>query len=486
MIGRETNLHRAPRRLGGTKALAGRAAPDGPRLLLARARPTCDSPVHTVRRPPFANSYLNIDCPIRFHMRRSIVITGIGLVTPLGSDVPTVWLRIEAGETAAAPPGHFDASPFGCRVCAEITDFEPERYVAESKMVRLMNREAQLAVAAAHLALADASLGTKRHYLPEDIGLFGATGLAGLPLAEVAPLIKASAGAGGQFDPSRFGRDGLKAVRPILSFKVLSNMPLCFVSICENIQGPNAVYTPWEGQSAQAIEAAIHALECGDARCALAGGCDVKTHELAFLALEQQGAFASWHERGAGPTPGEGAAFLVLEEEGAAVARGARVYARVTGISLSTQRKGSSRRETFIRTLERLQLVGNDHDDARSVQRTHGLPKLVGRVTACAPSRGGQRTARPTSRFIEELDAIVASANGDALTELEENQALATLRVSAAKVVHPKKQLGDLFAAAAPLQVGLAAWLAASQGGRVLANCFGHGSEQAAFLLESR
>ena len=364
------------------------------------------------------------------------------MVTPLGSDPQTVWHRIEAGESATAPPAHFDAAQFACPVCAEVRDFQPERYVSESKLVRLMNREAQLAVAAAHLALEDAGLGRERNYRPEEIGLFGATGLAGLPLAEVAPLIKASAGAGGRFDAGRFGRDGLKAVRPILSFKVLSNMPLCFVSICENIQGPNAIYTPWEGQGAQAVEAAVRALDCGEARCALAGGCDVKTHELAFLGLEQQGAFASWQKRRAGPVPGEGAAFLVLEEEGNAAARGARIHARLSGFSLATRRKGSSGMEACAQTLGRLRFSGSS------------------------------------------LDAIVAAANGDALAEQDENQALATLQIWALTVVHPKKQMGDLFAAAAPVQIGLAAWLAGRQGGWVLANCFGHGSEQAAFLLE--
>ncbi len=376
-------------------------------------------------------------------MPRAIVITGIGMVTPLGSDPQTVWQRIEAGESAAAPPAHFDATPFACPVCAAIRDFQPERYVAESKLVRLMNREAQLAVAAAHLALEDAGLGQERIYLPQEIGLFGATGLAGLPLSEVAPLIKASAGAGGRFDPGRFGRDGLKAVRPILSFKVLSNMPLCFVSICENIQGPNAIYTPWEGQGAQAIESAIRAIECGEVRCALAGGCDVKTHELAFLGLEQQGVFASWRNQHAGPAPGEGAAFLLLEEEGSAVARGTRIHARLSGFSLATRQKGSSGREAYAQTLGKLRLLE------------------------------------------KSPNAIVASGNGDALAEQEENAALAALQIRTPRVVYPKKQMGDLFAAAAPAQIGLAAWLAARQGGCVLANCFGHGSEHAAFLLES-
>jgi 3-oxoacyl-[acyl-carrier-protein] synthase II len=375
-------------------------------------------------------------------MRARVVITGIGMVTPLGKKPLEILRDIETGRSAVAPPTHFDAAPFSCPVCAEIGDFQPQPYVAEGKMTRLMNRDAQLAVAAAHLALADAGVKPGGAYAPEDIALFGATGLAGLPLAEVIPLVKASTGPDSQFDPGRFGQAGLRAVSPILSFKILSNMPLCFVSICENIQGPNGIYTPWEGQGAQAVEAAIRALECGEAHCALAGGCDVKTHELAFLGLEQHGLFASWKQNHVGMAPGEGAVFLVLETAEPAAARGARVYAQVSGFSLRTQQPGASRADTCDKVFEGL-----------------NLPP-------------------------EPLGAIVAADNGDVPGGEDERQALDARQITAATVISPKKQAGDLFAAAAGLQIGLGALLAARGAGRVLANCFGHGSEQAAFVLE--
>lgn len=364
------------------------------------------------------------------------------MVTPLGQNPLKILRGIEAGRSAVAPPTHFDATPFSCPVCAEVRNFQPQPYVAEGKMIRLMNRDAQLAVVAAHLALADAGVKPGGTYEPEEIALFGATGLAGLPLAEVIPLVKASTGHDGQFDPGRFGQAGLRAVSPILSFKILSNMPLCFVSICENIQGPNSIYTPWEGQGAQAVEAAIRSLECGDARCALAGGCDVKTHELAFLSLEQHGLFASWQQNRAGMAPGEGAVFLVLETADRAATRGARVYARVSGFSLRTHPSGARRAETYGKMLESL-----------------NFPH-------------------------EPMGALVAADNGDVTAGEDERQALSNLQITAPIVIHPKKQVGDLFAAAAGLQIGLAALLAERSGERVLANCFGHGSEQAAFVLE--
>lgn len=375
-------------------------------------------------------------------MRAGVVITGIGMVTPMGRNPPEILRDIEAGRSAVAPPTRFDPTPFSCPVCAEIRDFQPQPYVSEGKMIRLMNRDAQLAVAAAHLALRDAGVKPGETYQPAEIALFGAAGLAGLPLAEVVPLVKASTGPDGQFDPARFGQAGLRVVSPILSFKILSNMPLCFVSICENIQGPNGIYTPWEGQGAQAVEAAIRALECGEARCALAGGCDVKTHELAFLSLEQHGLFASWRKNHSGLVPGEGAAFLVLETADGAAAREARAYARVSDFQLRTHRQGSSRAGACAEILDKLK-----------------LPR-------------------------EPLAAVVAADNGDGPAGTDERQALSARQITARRIIHPKKQAGDLFAAAAPVQIGLGALLAARHGGRVLANCFGHGSELAAFVLE--
>ena len=283
-----------------------------------------------------------------------VVVTGIGLVTPLGSEPCEVLRRVQAGEAAAAAPTGFDAGVFACPVCAQVKDFDPRRYVTEPKMVRLMNRDAQLAVAAAHLALEDAGVKPGTTYAPEQIGLFGATGLAGLPLREVVPLIRVSAGRNGEFDLTRFGQAGLRAVSPILSFKILSNMPFCFVSINENIRGPNAVYTPWEGEGAQAVEAGIRALQSGDARCALVGACDVKTHELAFASLQQQGIFSSWMAVGKGRVPGEGAAFLVLETEDEAVRRGARIYAHLTFAALRPCSSPDDAAETRAALLVRL------------------------------------------------------------------------------------------------------------------------------------
>ncbi len=370
--------------------------------------------------------------------KEAVAITGIGMITPLGNSASQVLQRIEAGHSAAAPPTKFDAKAFPCPVCAEVKDFEPERYVSGPKLLRLMNRDAQLAVAAARRALADAGIKSET-YRAEDIALFGATGLAGLPLPEAFALFKASAGAGGEFELARFAQVGLKAVSPILSFKILSNMPFCFVSINENIQGPNAIYCPWEGEGAYAIEAGIRVLLAGDARCALVGGCDVKTHELAFAALHQQRLFSSWSQTGHGILPGEGSAFLVLETERAAALRGGHIYGLLSGFNL----------------------------------RPH-----------CPGEELGQARTRVLSGLnVGAVEAMVSSSNGEVLHGGQEKTWLEAAGVETKASICPKKCVGDLFAAAALLQVALAAILVDSGRKTVLANCFGHGSTQAAFVL---
>lgn len=375
-------------------------------------------------------------------MPDAIVITGIGLVTPLGDSIECVLDRLESGKSAATTVTDFAPEIFGCRVWARLPGLSPEPHVTEKKLLRLMNQEAQMAVVAAAKALEDAGIKPGKDYAPEDIGLFGATGTAGLPISEFAPLLNASSNVKGDFDLNLFGNEGLRAVSPILSFKILGNMPTCFVSMCLNLQGVNAVYTPWEGNGAQAIAAAKRALNDGDARCVLAGGADVKTHELAFATLSQLGLFDSWKTSATGIIPGQGAVFLVMEKEPDARARNARIYARLDRIA---QKSACSDLELPHLQRDILAELGIGQ---------HHVPLLVG------------------------------AANGNPVYSDAEAEALRAVGGGFDKTYCPKNQGGDLFAAAAALQVAVAAACVARYHDNVLANCFGFGSEQAAFLLE--
>jgi 3-oxoacyl-(acyl-carrier-protein) synthase len=375
---------------------------------------------------------------------KNVVITGIGMVTPLGDRPSDILARIEGGNTAfSRPPFHSDI--FHCPFFAAIKDFDAEKAFPENKTLRLMNRDAQLAVMAANKAIHDAGIVVEETYPADEISLYGSTGMAGLGLEELTGLIRHAAGDDGGLDLIRFGRDALKRTRPVLSFKILANMPSCFVSIFENIRGPNAIYTPWEGHGAYAIAAGVRAIRRGDAMCALVGGCDVKTRVISFIGLQQNNAFDSWQQCGQGAVPGEGAAFLVLEEEELAMRRSARIYARLSDYRIRSM-----------------------HDGIRSADIFRGV------LDGLCPAG----------------DAVLFSASdGDPLLAKAEECACNTVNFHPRKIIRPKKHLGNLYAGAAAVQVGLAA---ASVGhsvenetpGSAVANCFGLGDEQAAFVLE--
>jgi 3-oxoacyl-[acyl-carrier-protein] synthase II len=374
-------------------------------------------------------------------MNHNVVITGLGMVTPLGRDAGDVLDAIDAGTLAASQPVGFDISPLDCKLTAQIHDFDANDYFPDNKNLRLMNRDAQLAVTAARLAVRDAKLNLDADYHANEVALFGSTGLAGMPVDAIATLVKNSADPSGALDLSSFGRKALKRVRPVLSFKILANMPICFVSIFEGICGPNAIYTPWEGQGARAIQAGFRAVRTGRTRCALVGGCDTKAHAFGYVSLQQLGVFDSWRNCGTGTVPGEGASFLVLESEQSARARGAEIYCRLTGCSSGT-------------------VCGDDHADK------------------CAAVMAGLDSSRP--------DLLLAAGDGQPKLRQREMQAIDEL-CPHAEVIYPKKHMGDLFAAAAAVQVALAAKTVSLAGSKAVAwaNCFGHGSEVASFSMEA-
>ena len=399
-----------------------------------------------------------------------VVVTGIGLVTPLGCNADEILRAIERKDTAAQPSPF--SPPLACRQYAPVRDFDASRCFPENKTLRLMNRDAQMAVVAARLAMGDAGIVPDVLYPAEEIALYGATGLAGMPADEIARLVENAAAADGSLDLGRFGQVALKRIRPVLSFKILANMPICFVSIFENIRGPNAVYTPWEGQGAQAIAAGMQVVADGDVPCALVGGCDVKTHAFSFAALDQFGVWDSWTRHGNGCIPGEGAAFLVLEDKERAVRRGAHMYAVLRRHAVRSVVAGDLLADTLCDVLDDSEIVG-----------------------------------RPL---------IVAGGDGDGDISHAEQTAIERAGLAGCELIYPKRHLGNLFAAAAGVQTALAAALVSSCGRgvrpvviqagetpapqvletpapqvletpapQVLANCFGYGSEQASFLLEA-
>jgi 3-oxoacyl-[acyl-carrier-protein] synthase II len=268
-------------------------------------------------------------------MKRRVGITGIGIVSSLGFSTAQNWERLrrrESGISRVEFQGH-EAFPH-CN-CGGITEFDPAEFVQNKKLLKLMNREAQLAFSAAGQALEHSDL--RGRCAPDRMGVFLGTGLTTGDLESLVPIVERSIDEGGEFSYSRLGATALTKCNPLLSFKILPNMALSYISIEHNLRGPNMVFNPWPGNTVQAILEAARAIELGEIDCALTGGCDSKCTYVSFLTLShlgllsEKGRAVPFSSDADGTIPGEGAACLVLESFEHAERRKAPIFAELCG-----------------------------------------------------------------------------------------------------------------------------------------------------------
>ena len=194
----------------------------------------------------------------------AVVVTGVGLVNPLGADAAAIAAAWNTGAVAerVACPG----LP-GVRIARTVLPPVPGR-----KLAKYCSPAAALGLVAADAAARAARL----ERIPgERVGVFAATGLAATGWEAIAPMVERSLDAEGRIDCARLGSDGLAACNPLLSFRLLPNMPACLVAIHLGLRGANAIFTPWEGQGAAALAAGWQAVADGD--------CDAGVPVLARL-----------------------------------------------------------------------------------------------------------------------------------------------------------------------------------------------------------
>lgn len=275
---------------------------------------------------------------------RRIVITGIGPLTPLGNDVDSLWKAMLAGRSAVRPIRSFDASGLPTRFAAEIDGFDAKAYVEkhQRKSLRVMARPIQLAVAAAHVALAHGQV-DKSKLNPERFGIEFGAGLIASELPELADAARASVNCQpGKVDMLSWGEKGLEAIPPLWMLKYLPNMPACHVSIIHDAQGPNNSITESDAASALALGEATRILQRDGADFFLVGGSESKLNPMSLV---RQCLFEQMSRRNESPEQacrpfdrdrdglvvGEGAAVMVVEELAHAEKRGARILAEVAG-----------------------------------------------------------------------------------------------------------------------------------------------------------
>jgi 3-oxoacyl-[acyl-carrier-protein] synthase II len=268
-----------------------------------------------------------------------VAVTGLGAVSPLGLGIRENWINFinqKSGFAAAEFPG---SQAFQNPVCGVIKDFNVENYISSKRLLKLMNRESQLLAAAADQALKDSMINNE--YQPEKTGIFIGTGLTSGELESLIPLVENSIDEEGNFSYKLLGSKAISKCSPLLSFKILPNMPLSYVSILFNIQGQNMVFNPWSGNTAQAIGEAMRAIQNGEIDCAFAGGTDSKNHYVGFMTFSSLGFLSNgdmvpFSYGSKGFILSEGSAVAVLENLDSARKRGAHIYAELKGYSTLT------------------------------------------------------------------------------------------------------------------------------------------------------
>ncbi|MCE5335003.1 MAG: beta-ketoacyl-ACP synthase II [Desulfobacteraceae bacterium] len=262
--------------------------------------------------------------------RRRVVVTGIGLVTPIGIGIEENWSSLMAGKSGIGPLTRFDCSAFATRIAGEVKNYHPEEFIAK-KELRKMDPFLQFALGAAHYAMADAQL----KIAPEDAARAGVVmgcGLGGLlTIEESHKLILES---------------GPKKVSPFFIPMLISNMAPGLISIYHGAKGPNLSLQTACAAGTHAVGHAYHIIRNGFADVMITGGVESTVTVLALAGFNAMRALSTRNdepERASRPfdkdrdgfVMGEGSGVLIIEELSGALARGARIYAEVAGFGAS-------------------------------------------------------------------------------------------------------------------------------------------------------
>ncbi len=275
---------------------------------------------------------------------RRAVITGLGVLSPIGLDAATFWQSLHAGKGGVRTISRFDASALPVRIAGEIPDFDAKKFVEKSqrKSLRMMARTIELAVCAAQLALNDGKV-DKSKLNPDRFGVEFGAGLIASELPELADAACVSANCQpGSVDLEKWGEQGLAAIQPLWMLKYLPNMLASHVSILHDARGPNNSITECDVASLLALGEAYRILCRDQADFFLVGGAESKINPLSLV---RQCLFEPLSRRNETPEQacrpfdrdrdgvviGEGAGVFVLEDLAHAEARGARILAEVVG-----------------------------------------------------------------------------------------------------------------------------------------------------------
>ena len=277
-------------------------------------------------------------------MRRRVVITGIGAVTPVGNDVASVWESVKRGGSGIGPITHFDASSFPTTFAAEVKGFDFDAVVDDPTPFAAAGRNVRFAVGAAKQAI-DASGLMDAAPDPTRFGVYLGAG-EGQQNFHVFMQMVADAGANGDLDLAEFTRLGLERLDAKEELEQEPNMPSAHLAALFDAQGPNLNCLTACAASSQAIGEATEIIRRGDADVMLSGGAHSMIHPFGLTGFnlltslstrndDPQAASRPFDADRDGFVLGEGAGMLVLEEHDRAVKRGAPIVGEVLGYGSS-------------------------------------------------------------------------------------------------------------------------------------------------------
>lgn len=263
-------------------------------------------------------------------MKRRVVITGLGMVTPLGLTTQTTWQAILEGKSGVRPITHFDASALTSRIAASVQNFDPTPHL-NPKDARKYDIFIQYAVAAADQAFQDAGISVTAENMSR-IGVAIGSGIGGLPLIEKMH--------------STLLKDGPRRISPFFIPGSIANMAAGIVSIKYNLQGPNLSIVTACTTGAHNIGLAARMIAYGDADVMVTGGTEMATSPLGMAGFAASRALSTrndqpelasrpWDKDRDGFVLGDGAGVLILEEYETARRRGANIYAELIGFGMS-------------------------------------------------------------------------------------------------------------------------------------------------------
>lgn len=338
-----------------------------------------------------------------------VVITGVGIVSPIGIGRAAFWSSLIARSSGIRRLNAFDVAGTGFPFGGEVPDFDPKDYVKPRKSLKVMSREIQFGVVAASQAMCDAGLDAGAAD-PERLGVVFGADMMHCDLGEVANAYRRCT-AEGRFDLRLWGRCAMDEIYPLWMLKYLPNMPACHIAIAHDARGPNNSHSLGEASSLTAIAEAARIIERGAADVMIAGGASSRIHPILWarsplLPISRREddptkVLRPFEAHRDGFVNGEGAGALILENRRHAEARGAKILARVAGSGGSFEPgsngkpvRGDATRRAILAALCRAGLAPSElgHVNAHGLStvvddraEAAAISELLGEVPVTAP-----------------------------------------------------------------------------------------------------